>query len=157
VLAKIRQVLPELDVPPRSLMISVEQLGNGEANERSTSAGVAVVQPPVSETRSASRVERHTTRTVVTGSLSQASASATSGDVQQLRALEGHPALIRAGKAVPQAVVGAAGAAATSPGYVEADTGFYVVLRVVGDVVTLEILATGDRVDDAGRLSVQRV
>lgn len=151
-LAQIKRVIEELDTPPRSLWITVEQ-----SMDRAASARGAEV-----EVRHGTSVERRTSRTVVTGSFATGRSEESGADVQRLRVLEGSRAFIRTGRAVPVAqaqVVPFDGSVAVVQGtaYQEADSGFYVVPRVSGDHVTLEISTRGDRLDEDGAIDVQRI
>jgi hypothetical protein len=133
-LARIKRVLAELDVVPRSLWITVSQ---GDASRM---AG--------SRTEVTGRVDAPggRTRTVVTGAFAQQGASSADETVQRIRAVEGLPALIRAGRSltVPTAVL-------------EAETGLYVRPLLAGDFVTLEVAATKEAFDAHGRVEGQRL
>jgi len=156
-LREIKELVEKLDVVPRSLWITVRQSREAETSGRSTFGDVTV------ERRDGQRGEtRTTTRTRVTGAFGQGSSSEQGQDVQQLRALEGHPSFIRVGKEVPvpQAVVvpGPTGPeVAQGSVYAQADSGFNVTANVSGDLVTLEITTLGDRIDDAGRIDRQQL
>jgi hypothetical protein len=170
-LAEIKRVLAELDVPQRSLWITVKQSldrsqsaeGVSVAGQGYVTPGTQVVVPPTIETRAGVTLERHgSSRTVVSGGFAGSSADESSSDVQRLQALEGSRAFIRVGHARPVAqagIVTAGGQVAVVPGtaYQEADVGFWVVPRVAGDVVTIEVLATNDRLDARGGVELQEV
>lgn len=150
-LREIKELVAQLDVVPRSFWITVRQSREADASERAVGVGAAVeTSPETVETRQGGRVETRTTRTRVTGAFAQGSSSEQAQDVQQLRAVEGRPSFIRTGRAlpVPQAV---------GSTYVEAESGFYVIPRVSGDFVTLEISTRGDRIDDGGRIDRQQL
>jgi type II secretory pathway component GspD/PulD (secretin) len=153
-LARIEALLPSLDTPFRSLIISVSQGIATSASGQTAGAGGAVstggggttvvVSPP--RTGGTTTVETRTNRTVVTGSLGAGSASSTDDVTQQIRTLEGHAALIRVGRSEPFTSVGVVGTPSgpvVSGGttYAESGTGFHVLPRVAGDVVTLELWA----------------
>jgi hypothetical protein len=76
-----------------------------------------------------------THRTVVRGALGAESASSTDDATQQIRTLEGYPALIRVGHSEPFNALG----------MVESGTGFHVLPRLSGDLVTLELWAENTR------------
>ncbi len=149
-LAQMKQVLLDLDVAPRALWITVEQ--GIERSSSSRSAGVTGVVKPGSRSK-----------TVVTGAFGGGSADETGSDVQRLQVLEGSRAFIRVGTAVPvpQAVIvptedgGAAIVAGTT--YQNADTGFWVVPRLAGDTVTLEISTRRDTPAAGGAVDIQHV
>ncbi len=138
-LAQIKRVLLEIDVVPRSLWITVSQGG--------------AVQTAASRTEVSGRVDAPggRTRTVVSGAFAQQ--NATSGDetVQRIRAVEGLPALIRAGRsvAVPSPVQGTT--------LLEAETGLYVRPRLAGDFVTLEVAASKEAWNARGGIDGQRL
>lgn len=145
-LAAIQRVIRDLDVAPRALLITVQQ-----RSERTASSATA----QVSGTRGGSR-------TVATGVFAGGTSQGSGNDTQRLRILEGTRAFIRIGRAVPLTqtqVVPSAGGAAVVQGttYQEADTGFFVVARVSGEEVTLEISTTDDTIDDRGAMDVQRI
>jgi hypothetical protein len=142
-LREIKDLVARLDVAPRSLMITVRQSRDVDTSGRSAGGNVVV------ERREGQRGTTRTT-TRVTGAFGQGSTSERGQDVQQLRALEGHPSLIRLGKEVPTPVPG-------GTVYAEAESGFYVTASLAGDLVTLEITTMGDRVDDAGRIERQQL
>jgi hypothetical protein len=137
---EIKDLVAKLDVVPRSLWITVRQSRDVDTSGRQIGAGGGVV------------VERRdgrttTTRTEVHGAFGQGSASERGQDVQQLRAVEGRPAEIHAGR---EQVV--------PPGYVQdAASGFSVIPWLSGDFVTLEIRTRGDRIDAAGRVEYQQL
>jgi type II secretory pathway component GspD/PulD (secretin) len=151
-LARIEALVRTLDTPLRSLVISVSQGVAATASGQAAGAGgsvstggtTVVVPPP--RTSGTTTVETRTNRTVVTGSLGAGSSSSTDDVTQQIRTLEGHAALIRVGRSEPFTSVGVVGTPSgpvVSGGttYAEAGTGFHVVPRVAGEVVTLELWA----------------
>jgi hypothetical protein len=165
VLARVHELLPYLDTVARSLWISVRQEGDGSGSYRGggvsgqvASGGVTVTVPETTETRRGNTVERRTTRTEVRGAFAQGSQSSSDSAVQQVRATEGLPALIRVGTAVPvPQVAPGPGGTVVSGGttYVSAETGFYVTPLLAGDLVTLELSATKERISAGGVLDGQ--
>lgn len=147
-LAQIKQVLNGLDVPPRALWITVKQSADRSAATTTAQASGSVTAGG-------------RTRTVVTGAFARGAAQESGANTERLQVLEGSRAFIRTGRAVPvtRAQVAPAGGAPAVVGtaYQEADTGFYVVPRVAGERVTLEISATADKLDDRGEVDFQRV
>jgi len=144
-LAEVRRLAAVLDTPLRSLSITVDQ---GHIRRDAVRAGGATV-------------EARPGRTVVTGAFDQRESSETGSGVQRVRALEGTPASIQVGRSVPVAetvVVPTPGGAAVVPGagYREAVSGFRVLPRLSGDVVTLEILTADESVDDRGAVEGTR-
>ena len=152
-LAQIEESLKALDTPARMLWITVRQgLARSGSSRSAEASGSVTIRGGIVETR--------TSRTVVTGSLGRQSTSDSGTDVQRLQVLEGGRAFIRTGEAVPQPGVVVSGnppviVAGTT--YTEASVGFYVVPRVAGDQVTLEIETAGDRPNDRGGIDVQRL
>lgn len=152
-LRRIKDVLGSLDVAPRSLWVTVRQTSVGAAAAQGGSitavvpAGGTTVQVRPDGTTVTTTQRGHTR---VTGSFGAASASESGADVQRLQCLEGRPAFIRAGRAVPvpQILGGAA--------YAEADTGFWVLPRLAGDVVTLELSVTKDAFEATGTIGVRQ-
>lgn len=169
-LADVARVVSELDVAPRSLWISVAQEGSAaeaaqaaEIAGRIGSAGVTLQKPQTVETRNGTRVEHRSTRTVVSGAFAGSSASETGSLTQGIAALEGRPAFISVGEARPVAtttpIVGPGGAVGVAPGVIlqEASRGFYVIPRLSGDFVTLEVAVSGDRFGTRGTAELQRL
>ncbi len=149
-MARVKALVRELDLPLRSLWITVRQAG--QRRESSVDGGVTV------QDGSGTRVttDGHTTttttrRTVVTGALSAGSASGSDETLQRLQALEGQPAFIGIGQAqaVPRAVL-TPGGVVTGAAYVEATTGFWVLPRLSGDLVSLELATAQDAFTRAG-------
>jgi len=170
-LAQVRQLLPQLDVPPRALWITVRSLSEATGQDRAAAisgavrAGDATVtQPGTVETRQGTRLERRTTHTSVTGAFAQGSSESSNEGTFRIQAVEGRPAFIRAGAAVPTAGVGvvqpAPGAAPVVVGgaaYQDVVSGFYATPRVSGDLLVLEISTLGDAIDSGGRIEIRRI
>ena len=149
-MARVKALLPELDLPLRSVWITVRQAG--QRQESSAAGGVTVQGGSGTWTTRDGRTTTTTTRrTTATGALSAGSASGSDEATQRLRAVEGQPAYIGLGQAqaVPQAVVGPGGVA-TGMAYVEAATGFWVLPRLSGQLVTLELATSQDAFTAAG-------
>ncbi len=155
-LAEIEKALVALDTPLRSLLILVSQ---GVASTSQAQAGgvggtvsgggtTVTVSPPAAG--GTTTVETRSGRTVVRGALGAESSSSTDDVTQQIRTLEGHPALIRVGRSQPFNTVGvvpAPGGSAVVAGtaFAESGTGFHVRPRLAGDLVTLELWAENTR------------
>lgn len=166
-LARVRELLRDLDTPARSLWISVRQDADSSGSYRAGgvsgqagAGGVRVTVPETTETRHGNTVERRTTRTEVRGAFAEGSQQSSDSALQQLRATEGLPAFIRVGSAMPVTqtqVTPVPGGAVVSGGtaYVNADTGFYVTPLLAGDLVTLELSAVKERISRAGVLDTQ--
>lgn len=167
VLARVRELLRELDTPARSLWISVRQDDQASVSARGgavsgqvDAGGVRVVVPETTETRSGARVETRTTRSEVRGAFGSSSSQSSDSVLQQVRATEGLPAFIRTGQAVPTTQVGVVpgpGGAVVTGGttYVQAETGFYVTPLLSGEIVTLELLARKERIAATGAIQQQ--
>jgi hypothetical protein len=155
-LARIEEALLTLDSPLRSLMITLGQrLAVSNTSEAAAAAGAAtgggttvVVSPP--GPGSAAGVETRTSRTVVQGAIGSQHGTSADEVTQQVRAVEGFPALIRVGRSEPVAVVGVVptpagpteGAATV---FADSGTGFHVLPRLGGNFVTLEFWAENTR------------
>jgi type II secretory pathway component GspD/PulD (secretin) len=165
---RVEEALLSLDVPLRSLLITVSQgLARG-ADQRAAGVGgtasvggtTVVVTPP--GPGGTTSVETRTRRTVVRGAVG-ASGSAESGEaLQQIRTLEGHPALIHVGRAEPVTAVGVAPtpagpALAAGTAFVASGTGFYVLPRLALAEVTLELWAESTEGTPAGGVEGQRL
>lgn len=142
-LADIRQALATLDQPPRSLLIQVRQSGSDASS--GMGAGVQVDEPLGRDGR---------IRVGPSGLVGrQAGAWAGRGTgtrdlSQEVRALDGRPAYISVGweEPVPYREIETGpgrGRATVREGtyFQRADSGFYVVPRVLGDSVTLDVSA----------------
>jgi type II secretory pathway component GspD/PulD (secretin) len=134
-LARIEALLATLDTPLRSLVISVSQ---GVAT---TSAGTAAGVGGGVTTGGT---------TVVRGSAGASRSTSTDDVTQQIRTLEGHPALIRVGRSEPFPSVGVVGTpsgpvVSGGTAYAESGTGFHVVPRLAGGDVLLELWAENTR------------
>jgi len=155
-LEQIRKLLESIDVAPRRLKITVMQDVDSETVARLTEVsgsvglgGGARVIVPGSGDDSGLNVEigqgqdRLRARVTSTRSLEDAR------NTQQLQVLEGNRALVRSGQSVPipqrQVIHDRWGTRVIdSTQYQEAGSGFYVLPRVQGDRVTLEISAQND-------------
>lgn len=137
---QIRQIVATLDTAPRRLLISVRQDAGGvlesrgagiSGTVRSGDARVGINEPPRRESG-------------VSASVYDTRIRAEDRVTSQVQALEGSPAFISTGQSVPvqtTTVTPAYGGTIvqSTTGYQDLNTGFYVVPRVAGDRVTLEI------------------
>lgn len=132
---EIRDLLAEIDRPPRRLMITISNAGDALASSSgyiargdisSGDGNISINSPGRSIQRSRARVSIH----------SRSGQSGRSSG-QRVQAVEGRPAYIQTGVQVPyeRGVVGLQ----------EVSSGFYVTPRVSGDYVTLEITRRDDR------------
>lgn len=166
-LAELKQVLETVDGIPRRLLISVRQdadldrtLSGGQVSGTVDIGDNATVTVPGRPTPPGAVVRADGVRAKVYSTQSTRNDSVS----QQVQVIEGGRALIRAGQSVPvrnRQVVDTPGgrSVVATTDLVEADTGFYVVPRVAGDRVTLEIFTAADTLGSAqrGGVSVQRV
>ncbi len=151
---QIRRLLVELDRPPQRLLITVGNQGDVTRSSRGYSASadiragdgqISINSPgkPVDETSARVRLQDRATQR-----------SSTSG--YQVQALEGRPAWINSGMRVPVSRVeryyqnGVPYERRTTQ-LQDVSGGFYVVPRLQGDSVTLEILQHDDRAAARGR------
>lgn len=155
-LAQIRKLLESIDAAPRRLKITVMQNVDSESIARLTEVSGNVglsrearVAVPGSGNNSGLNVElgqgqdRLNARVISTRSLED------DRKTQQLQVLEGNRALVRSGQTVPvpqrQVIHHPWGTQVIdSTRYQEVSSGFYVLPRVNGDRVTLEISAQND-------------
>src|SRR5262245_24427149 len=93
--ARIAEAVQTLDVPLRSLFITVSQARTRAAVQGSAGVDVAV-----------SSDGARATHVATTGAFSASSGNQDQADVQRVSALEGYPALIRIGRSEPQATLG---------------------------------------------------
>ena len=170
-LAELKQVLAVMDSKPRQLVISVRQGAVAEAAREGASvagsvdvggnAQVKVPAPPGA--RRDPRVVVQSERGRVEGRAISGRSAQDSSVTQTVQVLEGNSAFIRTSQSVPvtstQINRAAGGTQVTqSTDFVNADTGFYVIPRVSGDRVTLEISTARDRVrnPNTGVVDIQR-
>lgn len=151
-IAAVRAMMSELDRPARRLIIEVRQAGQLSQSSRDLGYGVSTGDvkigrvPPGQD----ANIRYQDIRTRGQGD-----------SLQRVQALDGRPALIRAGQSVPiyqtQQTVGPWG---VSQGYEvqyrDATSGFYALPRVHGDQVTIEIYQQSERPADSGRFNIQQ-
>ena len=144
----VRKLLAEIDRPPKRLLISVSTEGEasgtsfgyaGSADIKIGNGQVGINTPggPVADSRA--RIAMH-----------DSDSRRTRGSGQQVQALEGRPAYISAGTQLPvreRQTYYRDGVPYRSEvtGFQDASSGFYVVPRLSGDYVTLEIQQRDDR------------
>ena len=155
-LEQIRRLLESIDVAPRRLKITVLQNVDSETVARLTevsgnvglSREVQIAVPGSGDSRGLNvelgqGQDRLKARAISTRSLED------ERNTQQLQVLEGNRALVRSGQSVPvpqrQVIQNQWGTRVIdSTQYQEAGSGFYVLPRISGDQVTLEISAQND-------------
>ncbi|WP_278420421.1 secretin N-terminal domain-containing protein [Stutzerimonas kunmingensis] len=141
-ISELRQVIDQLDVEPKRLLISVDT-----QDSASSSAGGYQVDGSV---RSGD-VEFETRRGEVGGRdrvrIIRRSTNSRDGGVQQVQASEGYPALIQVGQSVPLTTQGTDGYGQIyqQTQYRDVLRGFYATATVHGDRVQVTISSTRDR------------
>lgn len=151
-LREIKELLATIDTAPRQLRITVKQNVDRATEQRlaeisgSVSAGerARVTVTPGSGGTEGLTVERRRGEDVLRGRVLDTQSTEDDRNTQHVQVLEGSQAFIRIGQSipVPQATViqGPAGAQVIEAvQYRDVTTGFYVLPRVAGDRVTLEI------------------
>lgn len=169
-LEQVRKLLESIDVAPRRLKITVLQNADSETVARLTGVSgniglsrEARVAVPDSGGGSGLNVELGQGQDRLKAGVSSTRALEDERNTQQLQVLEGNRALVRGGQSVPvpqrQVIQGPWGTRVIdSVQYQEIGSGFYVLPRVNGDRVTLEISTQNDAlVPDGGDYPVMRV
>lgn len=159
-IAQIKRLLEGIDTLPRSLKITVMQNVDSDTVARLTeiSGSVGVGNARISAPGSAGR-DGLNARIISTRSLED------DKKTQQLQVLEGNRALVRSGQSVPvpqrQVVQNAWGTQVIeTTQYRDVSSGFYVLPRIHGDTVTLEISAQNDSLvpnQNAGNYPATRI
>jgi type II secretory pathway component GspD/PulD (secretin) len=166
-LAEIKEILGKIDTAARRLLITVRQNVTRDQLERELAAsgnvtigdhGRVVVRDGGSRDGAAAGYRRgqdqFSGRASSTNTLQQA------GDTQQVQVLEGSQAFIQAGTSVPypeRTVVRDRRGVAVSGGttYRDVTSGFYVLPRLSGDQVILEISPQRATLGEQGRINIQ--
>lgn len=166
-LAQIKEILGKIDTAPRRLLITVRQNVTREELERELGAsgnltigdhGRVIVRDGGSREGATADYRRSQDR--LTGRASSASTLQQAGDTQQVQALEGTQAFIQAGTSVPypertivrdRRRVAVTGVTA----YRDVTSGFYVLPRVSGDQVILEMSPQRATLGEQGRIDIQ--
>lgn len=169
-LEQVRKLLESIDVAPRRLKITVRQNADSETVARLTGVSgniglsrEARVAVPDSGGGSGLNVELGQGQDRLKARVSSTRALEDERNTQQLQVLEGNRALVRGGQSVPvpqrQVIQGPWGTRVIdSVQYQEIGSGFYVLPRVNGDRVTLEISTQNDALaPDGGDYPVMRV
>ena len=161
-IGQIKRLLESIDVAPRSLKITVIQNVDSETVARLTEVSGSVglsrearITVPGSGNSSGLNVELEQGRDSLKARVASTRSLEDGRNTQQLQVLEGNRALVRSGQsvAVPQRQVIQSQwgtRVIDSTQYQEVGSGFYVVPRVNGDRVTLEISAHNDSLMSGG-------
>jgi len=155
-LEQIRKLLESVDVTPRRLRISVLQNADSETVARLTGVSgniglsrEARIAVPESGNGGGLNVELGAGQDRLRAKVLSSRVLEDERNAQHLQVLEGNRALVRSGQSVPvpqrQVIQDQWGTRVIdSTQYQEADSGFYVLPRVNGDRVTLEVSAQND-------------
>jgi type II secretory pathway component GspD/PulD (secretin) len=166
-LAQIKEILARIDTALRRLLITVRQNVTREQLERELAAsgnvtignhGRVILRDSGSREGAAADYRRGQDR--VTGRTSSTSALQQAGDTQQVQVLEGTQAFIQAGTSVPyperSVLRDHRGVTVTrGPIYRDVTSGFYVLPRLSGDQVILEISPQRATLGAQGRIDIQ--
>jgi type II secretory pathway component GspD/PulD (secretin) len=173
-LEEIKRVLASIDVAPRQLLITVRQDADiaGQRSRAEVSGSVGgehgrVTVPGSRETRGGNVVLREGDDRV-RANVQESESTASDRNTQSVRVLEGREAYVSMGQSVPvrerqvrRAVVGGQIVEQVVEGtqYRDVATGFYVVPRITGDRVTLDVSPQRESVSRQvpGAVNVQRM
>lgn len=158
---KVEQLLQALDKPLRSIMISVRNnsTGNSVGNNTSVSGGIRTGEvylgtggPIYREINGGERsggtvIQSNGVRIQSNHEVRQT----TTQQEQKLRAIEGTPAWISTGQSIPYRSTDQWGNATTE--FKNADRGFYVTARIIGNRVQLDISTSNDKLSEDPRKS----
>lgn len=156
---KVEQLLQALDTPLRNLLISVRNnsAGNSVDNNTNVSGGIRTGEvylgaggPVYRETNGRDRrgnnggvvIQNNGVRIQSNHEVRQTS----NRQEQSLRAIEGSPAWISTGQSIPYRGTDQWGNAVVD--YKNADRGFYVTARIIGDRVQLDISTSNDKLSE---------
>ena len=166
-LAQIKRVIASLDTQPRRLMITVRQNTTRDvlAQESSVFGSVGSergrVSVPASTGDSGARIDIGSRRNRVGAKVTSTRDIENSADVQNVQVLEGNAAFIRAGQSVPyqsRTIVrnGRQVTVTEDTQFQDVTSGFYVLPRVSGSQVTLEINPQRNTLGSQGAINVQQ-
>lgn len=166
-LAQIKRVLAQIDTQPKRLMITVRQNTTRDALARESSvygtAGGEGGRMTLPQTPGAAdaRVEVGGERNRAGAKITSTRDIENSADVQKVQVLEGNPAFIRVGQSVPYrgrtVYRDARGTTVVDDTqFKDVTSGFYVLPRVSGDRVILEINPQRDTLGSHGAVNIQQ-
>jgi len=150
-LAEIKQILATIDQPQRRLMITVSQgINRSNDNHGNTvsgqyGSGNSTITGPISRQAGGITISgRDSDGNIIQYNINNSSTSNDSSHTYSVQSLEGEPAFIQTGQSVP---VPSRNTVFTRNGvvvqdtvdYVDASSGFYVVPRISGNMVTLMV------------------
>lgn len=164
---QIKSVIASLDSKPRRLMITVRQNTTRDALAQEASVYGSVgsehgrVSIPQSPGKAGAKIEVGSRQDRVGAKITSTRDIENSADVQNVQVLEGNSAFIRAGQSVPvqsrTVVRGRHGTTVVEDTqYQDVTSGFYVLPRVSGTQVTLEINPQRNTLGSQGTVNVQQ-
>ncbi len=169
-LAQLRDILKRVDTAPRRLIITVKQNADGsDSNSDMQASGNARIGSGVSinapdRGRGGTSVEYQDANTRLRTRVLSTGSRTADADTQQVQVLEGHEALIQIGQSVPvleRSVTSSGGAPAVEDqlAHKEVMQGFYVLPRINGNQVTLDVRPYHDKLspEHGGAIDVQRM
>lgn len=173
-LAQIKRVLADIDTMPKRLLITVRQDADIDRARREAELSGSIgndnarITVPGSASNSGGNVVLRDGDDRLRGHIADSQRSASSSTQQSIQVLEGYSAFIRVGESRPvrsrqvvRTVVNGQIVDRVVEGtdYRDASTGFSVVPRVQGNIVTLDIDPQRETFDDGrrGTINVQRV
>lgn len=171
-LVELRNILNTVDAPPRRLLITVRQDVSGQIAEHDLevsgsvgNSGVRVTVPDGgSASRSAGTAKREQGNDPVRIRVDSTQSADTGSTLQTVQVIEGRAAFISLGESVPIAseslAVGVVGfAASDSVEYRDIESGVFVIARLRGDRVTVELATSADTLLDrrTGAATIERI
>ncbi len=151
-IADVRALLRDLDRPPRRLIIEVRQAGSVDGFSRDLGYGANTGDVRIGRAPRREGLQLH---------YRDAQTRGRDDGMQRVQALDGRPALIRAGRSTPvyraqQQVIGNQLIQGLDVAYRDSLSGFYALPRVHGDQVTVEIYQQYERPGSAGQFHIQQ-
>ncbi len=168
-LAQLRAILQRIDTAPRRLLITVRQSADGSATDSESAlsgraplgTGARITVPD--QNRDGANIEYRDHNTRLRARAFNTRSRNADADTQQVQALEGHEALIQIGQSVPvleRSISNYGGGTVEDQlDYKDVLRGFYVLPRINGDQVTLDISPQHDTLSQrqGGAIDVQRL
>jgi len=144
-IAQVHEILKQLDSPPKQLTISLRRGGGTTINRSEASASGTISSGDARLSVNGSgpaKIRLHETRR-----------SLNDDSIRRINAIEGRQAFIQTGQLVPvgERHVDQFGRQTNSVRYKNINSGFYVVPRVSGEFVNLELLQNNMSIDRHGR------
>ncbi|MCW8920483.1 MAG: hypothetical protein OQK68_03310 [Sedimenticola sp.] len=139
-LAEIRKIIQRLDQPPRRLMIAVRQSGNSQRIEQNNQADINLMVGKHAKVIVGDQNRDNSLRYRIRDTRTKSDLDAT----HRIQALEGHPAFIATGQSIPipeqtTIINNNTVHQQMTTRYKNVTSGFYVVPRLNGQQITLEI------------------